>query len=84
VTLPAHARTSDPVAVRTAFPAVDDALHPLADALGRDHVACRHHVFRVPNFVFALAPELRDAEQVAVAAAFHDLGIWTDRPMLRW
>jgi hypothetical protein len=67
------------VAVRTAFPFVDDALRPFADALGRDHVAYRHHVARLLNFLFALAPGLRDAEQVAVAAAFHDLGIWTDR-----
>jgi hypothetical protein len=79
VTPPAHERTSDPVAVRTAFPSVDDALRPFADALGRDHVAYRHHVTRLLNFLFALAPGLRDAEQVAVAAVFHDLGIWTDR-----
>jgi hypothetical protein len=79
VTPPAREGTPVPVAVRTAFPFVDDALRPFADALGRDRVAYRHHVIRLLNFLFALAPELRDTEQVAVAAAFHDLGIWTDR-----
>jgi HD domain len=62
-----------------AFPFVDDLLVPFTNALGRDLVAYRNHVTRVLNFAFALAPQLYEvAEPVLVAAAFHDLGIWTD------
>jgi hypothetical protein len=64
----------------TAFPLVDDILATHEDALGPDFFAYRNHVTRVLHFLFAIAPQLRDTEeQVLIAAAFHDLGIWTDR-----
>ena len=60
------------------FPAVDALLEPFAGALGQDFEGYRNHVTRVLHFQFAISPQLRDApEQVLVAAAFHDLGIWT-------
>jgi len=65
--------------VTTDFPVVDALLGPFADALGRDFPGYRYHVTRVLNFLFALAPQLGEApEPVLIAAAFHDLGIWTD------
>lgn len=48
--------------------------------LGEDLVAYRNHAYRVANLCAALGP--RDAEsieKIAIAAAFHDLGIWTAR-----
>jgi hypothetical protein len=47
--------------------------------LGRDFVAYRNHAYRVVNLCVAQRPlEAEQLEKVAIAAAFHDLGIWTD------
>ena len=56
---------------------VDDVLNEHADALGADFVGYRNHVYRVANLCLAIAGQ-RQLEKVAVAAVFHDLGIWTD------
>lgn len=62
------------------FPKVDEILELHREALGADLVGYRNHVTRVLHFLFALQPSLRDAgERLLVAAAFHDLGIWTAR-----
>lgn len=61
-----------------ASPVVDDLLAPYAGLIGRDLAGYRHHVHRVFTFVLALAPPSADlVEKAAVAAVFHDLGIWT-------
>jgi len=66
--------------VRTGFPLVDEVLAPFTAALGVDLTAYRNHVVRVLDFTFAIAPGLEDrADTLQIAAAFHDLGIWTDR-----
>ena len=51
--------------------------------MGRDFIAYRNHVYRVVNLCLAIAgggdraaaPD--SLEKIAVAAVFHDLGIWT-------
>ena len=57
---------------------LDRVLETHAVELGGDFTAYRNHAYRVVNFCCALAP-CADAslEKVALAAAFHDLGIWT-------
>jgi hypothetical protein len=55
---------------------VDDVLATFGEALGRDAAAYRGHVYRTLNFARALAGTASDA--LAVAAVFHDLGIWSD------
>ena len=63
----------------TELAALDEVLDAHAAAIGRDLDGYRNHAYRVVNFCLALAPgdaEVRD--RVALAAAFHDLGIWTD------
>jgi hypothetical protein len=68
------------VALLLHVPQLDEILAPHAEALGRDLVAYRNHAHRVVNFCVALAGH--DAERLrkfAIAAAFHDLGIWTAR-----
>ena len=57
---------------------LDRVLETHAVALGGDFMAYRNHTYRVVNFCAALAP-CADVtlEKVALAAAFHDLGIWT-------
>ena len=54
-------------------------LHAHAGELGRDFVAYRNHAYRVLNLCVAFTTEDEESrEKIAIAAAFHDLGIWTD------
>ena len=59
---------------------LDALLDAHRDALGADFAGYRNHTYRVVNLSLALAPDAAvQLEKVATAAAFHDLGIWTDR-----
>ena len=69
----------DGAGLLTRIPTVDQVLNSYASELGKDLVAYRNHVYRVVNVCLAMMDESRDdLEKVAIAAAFHDLGIWTD------
>jgi hypothetical protein len=58
---------------------LDALLTARATVLGEDFTAYRNHTYRVANFCLALtAPDADTFEKVAVASAFHDIGIWTD------
>ena len=62
----------------TSIPIVEGVLDVHAPALGPDFVAYRNHVHRVVNLCLAITGGRRDdLNKIAVAAAFHDLGIWT-------
>lgn len=62
----------------TTIATIDGVLDAHTAQLGRDFAGYRNHVYRVANFCIALAPNGRgDLEKIAIAAAFHDLGIWT-------
>ena len=63
--------------IRARFPVVDAVMERFSDALGSDRTAYFHHVVRVLNFYRALSQDDDCPEVVAVAGAFHDLGIWT-------
>jgi hypothetical protein len=57
---------------------LDDLLRKHAPAIGGDMPAYRNHCYRIVNFANALAtgdPDQQD--KLSIAAAFHDLGIWT-------
>jgi len=73
---------SDEVAglsLTAALPLVDGLLEPWADAIGADYEGYRNHVYRVAHFGHALRDLSTDERaKVLIAAAFHDLGIWTD------
>jgi hypothetical protein len=56
---------------------VDDVLNRHAMALRDDFVAYRNHVYRVVNLCAAIGGR-SELEKIAVAAVFHDLGIWTN------
>jgi hypothetical protein len=64
-------------ALLTDIPTVDDVLGDHAMALGEDFVAYRNHVYRILNLCVAIAGR-SELDKIAVAAAFHDLGIWTN------
>src|SRR5262249_18303874 len=46
--------------------------------LGHDFIAYRNHAYRVANLCAAINKGSVDLEKIAVAAVFHDLGIWTN------
>lgn len=49
-------------------------------ALGVDYQAYRNHVYRMINFCALVLPlDSLQQEKLAIAGAFHDLGIWTDK-----
>ena len=62
------------------IPLLDALLQPHAAALGRDLAGYSNHAYRVVNLAWA-AGDGDDAafERLVIAAAFHDLGIWTAR-----
>lgn len=59
---------------------VEGLLAGFASELGRDQAAYGNHVRRVFGLVRAQGPHLSgdELEQVAIAAVFHDIGIWLD------
>ncbi len=63
---------------------LDEVLSAHAGALGADFEGYRNHAYRVANFCLALTSTSTTAgdeeriAKIALAAAFHDLGIWTD------
>jgi HD domain-containing protein len=62
----------------TSVPTIDEVLDDHASELGHDFIAYRNHVYRVVNLCAAIVEDRVDVEKIAVAAVFHDLGIWTN------
>jgi hypothetical protein len=62
------------------IPTLDAVLDAHAAELGDDAEGYRNHAYRVANLCVAhSSATAAQIEKIAVAAAFHDLGIWTDR-----
>ena len=61
----------------TRIPTIDHVLSDHATALRDDFFAYRNHVYRIVNLCVAIAGR-SELEKIAVAAVFHDLGIWTN------
>lgn len=83
-------RTGEPhdgFTVYTHFAELDDELFKLADAIGSDFIPYRNHCLRVltftkyflPDDVVATIPNAM--ELAAIALAYHDVGLWTDRDL---
>jgi len=63
----------------TSIPTVEEVLNAHASELGHDFIAYRNHVYRISNLCLAIMGDSRgELEKIAVAAVFHDLGIWTN------
>jgi len=64
----------------TSLPTVEEVLDDHASELGHDFIAYRNHVYRVANLCLAIVGDSGvELEKIAVAAVFHDLGIWTNK-----
>ena len=64
-------------ALLTSIPIIDAVLDEHAAALRDDFSGYRNHVYRLVNLCVAIAGR-SELEKIAVAAVFHDLGIWTN------
>ncbi|MEI6639954.1 MAG: HD domain-containing protein [Chlorobium sp.] len=65
--------------VMTTYALLDDLLLGYKELLGGDYDSYRNHCMRVFNFCRAFAGDSADAaNKIALAALFHDLGIWSD------
>ena len=59
---------------------LDELLAQYAAAMGSDAVPYGNHTYRVANLCLAFAPRDPDTvHKIAIAAALHDMGIWTER-----
>ena len=59
---------------------LDAILDQQREALGADFLAYKNHCYRDMNFCLAFSGAgAENMSKVSIAAAFHDLGIWTDR-----
>jgi len=67
------------VKILTEHPTIDRLFEEWKAPLGRDYLPYRNHVYRVFNLASKLAgAENSQLEKLAVASAFHDVGIWLD------
>ncbi len=61
---------------------LDALLEPWREALGNDYHPYRNHLLRLLNLVCErIQPDAGIWRDLVVAAAFHDLGIWSDRTL---
>lgn len=66
--------------IATAIEPLDELLREYAPQLGGDFTLYRNHCYRLANLCIAQATAgAEQVEKIAIAAAFHDIGIWTDR-----
>ena len=56
---------------------LEELLATHAAEIGSDFEGYRGHCYRVLNFCVALTPAPESVEKLAIATAFHDIGIWT-------
>jgi hypothetical protein len=75
---PLSSSTSVPDLVQTNA-VIEGVLDTWRGAIGSDFDAYRGHVYRVFNFARALARDSANEDTLAVSAAFHDIGIWSDQ-----
>jgi hypothetical protein len=59
-------------------PLIEDIFKQHRSDLNIDYDKYRHHVYRVFNFTLLMHDaDKKDLDSLAVAAAYHDMGIWT-------
>ncbi|MCB9306120.1 MAG: HD domain-containing protein [Lewinellaceae bacterium] len=58
---------------------IEAVLERYRSHLGEDYDKYRNHVYRVYSLCLLFDGDAANRDKYALAAAFHDLGIWTDR-----
>jgi hypothetical protein len=57
---------------------IDDILTKFQPVIGKDFQTYRNHAYRVFLNCLIIDPQIENEPKYAIAAAFHDIGIWTD------
>ena len=74
------AHYADNAGLLTNLPTIEEVLDDHASELGDDFTPYRNHVYRVLNLCLLIVGDNRfELEKIALAAVFHDLGIWTNK-----
>lgn len=61
------------------IPLVEDIIGQHKHHMGDQFLPYKNHVYRVLNFCFLFhAPSAQEKDQLSIAAAFHDLGMWPE------
>lgn len=63
--------------MQDAYPVIEDILSRFCLVIGSDYALYRNHVYRIFIHCTLLDDEPEAAHRYAVAAVFHDIGIWT-------
>ncbi len=72
------------MAITTHITTLETLLQQWRPSFGRDYIAYRNHVYRIINHCIVYAEKndiplsQETLEIIAIAAAFHDIGIWLD------
>lgn len=59
-------------------PTIENLLLQFKSQTGKDHSRYKNHVYRVFLNCLSLDDNKQNEEKYAIAAVFHDIGIWTD------
>lgn len=60
---------------------IDSILDSFQSQLGKNYDAYKNHVYRVYNFSATQVQSDESLKKLAIAAAFHDIGIWTNHTL---
>jgi hypothetical protein len=70
------------MSIETKHPLIEEILSEWKNRIGDDYPGYRGHVYRVFNFCLALRSCTEEEKsKLAIAACFHDIGIWSDHTM---
>lgn len=59
---------------------IENCLSPHQAEIGKDYQRYQNHVYRIFNYAWYLLEYDEDSEEkIAIAAVYHDIGIWTDQ-----
>ncbi len=65
--------------VETHNPLIESILSDWRERIGDDYAGYRGHVYRMFNYCLALHPASdQEKTKLAIAACFHDIGLWSD------
>lgn len=65
--------------IEPTIPLLEDIFSEWKAVIGADYAGYRNHVYRMLHFCFALHPcSAEERDKLMIAAAFHDIGIWSD------
>lgn len=58
---------------------IEEVISPFEELLGKKYLPYKNHVHRISFLTMKLKRELKkdDEKKIAIAAVFHDIGIWT-------